>query len=79
MENILAAKAGAVAPQTQEPDSSTPSQCPVAHGPRKFQTNADWWPNHLDLRVLHQHSPLPDPMGKELITRKNSRPSTWTL
>ena len=65
MENILAAKAGAVAPQTQEPDSSTPSQCPVAHGPRKFQTNADWWPNHLDLRVLHQHSPLPDPMGKE--------------
>jgi catalase-peroxidase len=65
MENTLAATAGAAAPSTQEQDSSTPSQCPVAHGPRKFQTNADWWPNQLDLRVLHQHSPLSDPMGKE--------------
>jgi catalase-peroxidase len=65
MENTLAAAAGAAAPSTQEQDSSTPSQCPVAHGPRKFQTNADWWPNQLDLRVLHQHSPLSDPMGKE--------------
>jgi catalase-peroxidase len=27
-------------------------------------TNADWWPNQLSLKVLHQHSPLSDPMGK---------------
>ena len=25
----------------------------------------DWWPNQLNLRVLHQHSPLSDPMGEE--------------
>ena len=37
------------------------SKCPVAgHGP----TNRDWWPNQLNLRVLHQHSALSDPMGE---------------
>jgi len=28
-------------------------------------TNADWWPNQLNLKILHQHSPLSDPMGKQ--------------
>ena len=64
MENKIAA-AGATVPHTQEQHSSTESKCPVAHGARKFQTNTDWWPNQLDLRVLHQHSPLSDPMGEE--------------
>ena len=27
-------------------------------------TNADWWPNQLNLKILHQHSPLSDPMDK---------------
>jgi len=27
--------------------------------------NADWWPNQLNLKVLHPQSPLADPMGKE--------------
>lgn len=26
------------------------------------RTNRDWWPNQLNLEVLHQHSPLSDPM-----------------
>ena len=26
---------------------------------------ADWWPERLDLSVLHRHSPLSDPMGRE--------------
>jgi catalase-peroxidase len=26
--------------------------------------NADWWPNQLNLKILHQNSPLSDPMGK---------------
>jgi catalase-peroxidase len=30
-----------------------------------FFNNRDWWPNQLDLSVLHQNSPLSDPMGKE--------------
>jgi len=63
MENKLAA-AGAAAPHLQEQTKGTESKCPVAHGPRR-QTNADWWPNQLDLTVLHQHSSLSDPMGKE--------------
>jgi catalase-peroxidase len=27
-------------------------------------SNRDWWPNQLNLKILHQHSPLSDPMGK---------------
>src|SRR6201984_3743842 len=64
MEKELAAAAGAV-PPTHEQTKSTEAKCPVAHGPRKFQTNSDWWPNQLNLKVLHQHSPLSDPMDKE--------------
>jgi catalase-peroxidase len=26
-------------------------------------SNRDWWPNGLNLKILHQHSPLSDPMG----------------
>jgi len=45
------------------------SKCPVAHGARKptmggFRTNADWWPNQLNLNLLHQHSPLSNPMSE---------------
>ncbi|HEV7528573.1 MAG TPA: catalase/peroxidase HPI [Solirubrobacteraceae bacterium] len=29
------------------------------------RTNQDWWPNQLDLSVLHRHSPLSDPMGDD--------------
>ncbi len=28
-------------------------------------SNRDWWPNQLNLKVLHQHSPLSNPMGKD--------------
>jgi len=29
------------------------------------RTNQDWWPNQLDLTVLHQHSPGSNPMGQD--------------
>jgi catalase-peroxidase len=29
------------------------------------KTNRDWWPNQLNIQVLHQNSPKSDPMGKE--------------
>jgi catalase-peroxidase len=32
---------------------------------RAHKSNRDWWPNQLNLNVLHQHSPLSNPMGKE--------------
>src|SRR3989475_3133810 len=62
MEKELTAAVGA-GPQAQT--SSSETKCPVAHGARRAQTNADWWPNQLNLKMLHQHSPLSDPMGQE--------------
>ena len=38
------------------------TQCPVPHKPRQTRTNAHWWPDQLNLGVLHQHSELSDPM-----------------
>jgi catalase-peroxidase len=35
---------------------------PKAHRP---MSNRDWWPNQLDLSVLHQHSPLGNPLGDD--------------
>ena len=37
-----------------------PSPEPKATRPR---TNRDWWPNQLDLSVLHQHHPAANPLG----------------
>jgi catalase-peroxidase len=66
MEKEFAVAAGASAPGNQpQPSSSNESKCPVGHGARKSQANTDWWPNQLSLNVLHQHSPLSDPMEKE--------------
>jgi catalase-peroxidase len=65
MENTLATSSGTVSPETKDKSSLTESKCPVAHGARRSNTNAEWWPNQVNLTVLHQHSPLSDPMGKE--------------
>jgi catalase-peroxidase len=37
-------------------------KCPVMH--TKFRSNRDWWPDHLDISVLHAFHPDADPMGK---------------
>jgi len=47
----------------------TESKCPVTGGSHKrtavgTMSNQDWWPNQLNLKILHQNSPLSDPMGK---------------
>ena len=65
MENTLANSSGSVVPEAKQKNAATESKCPVAHGVRQSYANADWWPNQLNLKVLHQHSPLSDPMGKE--------------
>jgi len=64
MENTLANSSGSVVPEAKEKHTATESKCPVAHGIGKSNTNADWWPNQVDVNVLHQHSPLSDPMEK---------------
>jgi catalase-peroxidase len=39
------------------------SKCPVAGKANRSRSNRDWWPNQLDLKVLHQNPPMRDPMG----------------
>src|ERR1700736_2897551 len=51
--------------ENQEENLSTETKCPVSGGRHTGPANADWWPNQLNLKILHQHSPLSDPMGKE--------------
>jgi len=46
----------------------TAGQCPVAHGPSRHtsfggRSNRHWWPNQLNLRILHQQHPQASPMG----------------
>jgi len=43
---------------------SPEAKCPFHHGSGPSSTNRDWWPNQLNLNLLHQHSSLSDPMGK---------------
>jgi len=43
--------------------NSLESKCPFT-GVTRAQTNRHWWPNRLDLHVLHQHSTLSNPMGE---------------
>ncbi len=49
---------------------TTQSECPVLNGAHRHTaagalSNRDWWPNQLNLQILHQNSPLANPMGKE--------------
>jgi catalase-peroxidase len=69
MEKHITA-AGASDPDKQEQNILPEAKCPVVGGPRRHTvaggpTNAGWWPNQLNLKILHQHSPLSDPMDKE--------------
>ncbi|MBI1218007.1 MAG: catalase/peroxidase HPI [Rhodobacteraceae bacterium] len=49
-------------------EGASAGKCPVMHGAggaTSFATrsNQDWWPNQLNLRILHQHSEKSNPMG----------------
>ncbi len=44
---------------------STEAQCPFKHVASGGTGNREWWPNRLNLNVLHQHSSLSNPMGRE--------------
>ena len=47
---------------SESENPAIPSPTPEVPSPR---TNRDWWPNQLDLSVLHRHSPLSDPMDAD--------------
>jgi len=42
---------------------TTEAKCPFHHAPSSGTTNRGWWPHQLNLKILHQHSSLSDPMG----------------
>ena len=51
-----------------EKATKTEGKCPVMHAGSQATTaggrsNRDWWPNQLNLAILHQHAPASDPMG----------------
>ena len=43
---------------------SDENSCPVVQ-PARSQSNRDWWPDQLDLRVLQQNPPIASPMGED--------------
>ncbi|KKC35614.1 hydroperoxidase [Devosia epidermidihirudinis] len=48
------------------PAEAAGGKCPVDHGQHggAGRSNRDWWPNQLDLSVLHQHSVAANPLGE---------------
>ncbi|WP_420860435.1 catalase/peroxidase HPI [Algirhabdus cladophorae] len=51
-------------------DIENSGKCPVMHGTLKHTTfsvrsNGDWWPNQLNLKILHQNAPAGNPMGAD--------------
>jgi len=42
-------------------DGTDSKKCPVPHG--RGRVNRDWWPNQVNVSVLHQNTPESDPMG----------------
>ena len=47
-------------------EAKTGGKCPVMHGSApRVRANRDWWPDQLNIQILHQHSPWSDPMGRD--------------
>jgi catalase-peroxidase len=70
MENTLTTGAPPLAPTEQEQALASEATCPFMgsngkHALAGRPNNAAWWPNQLNLKILHQNSPLSDPMDKE--------------
>lgn len=51
-----------------EKHDESAAKCPITGAMKKNgpgTSNRDWWPNQLNLNILHQHSPLSNPMGEK--------------
>ena len=64
MDKELNTAAGAPASSNPGQSSSAESKCPFSGGARA-RTNDEWWPKQLDLKILHQHSSLSNPMDRD--------------
>ncbi|NWJ47074.1 MAG: catalase/peroxidase HPI [Chloroflexi bacterium] len=53
-------------------NTETAGKCPVMHGGNTLtgKSNMDWWPNALNLNILHQHDTKTNPMGKDFSYRE---------
>ncbi|WP_170391439.1 catalase/peroxidase HPI [Ruegeria arenilitoris] len=45
-------------------DNPNTGKCPIMHG-AGTRSNRDWWPNQLNLAILHQHQPAGNPLGAD--------------
>lgn len=63
---------------------TTESKCPFHHQGTPVTAsgsgtdNRAWWPNQLNLNILHQHSSLSDPLDKTSTMPKPLAALTWT-
>ncbi len=69
MDPQLTTAAGTSVPGNQEQNLSSESKCPFSNGARRHAasggpTNASWWPNQLNLKILQQHSAPVLPCGQ---------------
>ena len=72
---------------TGAPMAGDPAKCPVIGGPQRpvaerttaagGMTNRYWWPNQLNVGILHQNSPKGNPLGADFNYAGSSRSSTW--
>jgi catalase-peroxidase len=51
-------------PEQRSDGMSIEKKCPFDHTAASGTSNHDWWPDQLNLKILHQHSSLSDPMDK---------------
>ena len=69
MEKEPITVAGELAHETEEQNPSAGAKCPFLGAAFKrtvgAKSNPDWWPNQLNLKILHQNTHAADPMGEE--------------
>src|SRR6201989_1513522 len=65
MEKQFEHAVGEPLPDNQKPDLAAAAKCPFRPTQAGGPGNAKWWPNQLNLKILHQNSPLSDPMDQE--------------
>jgi len=65
--------------QHETPDAESAGKCPVMgllqpasarHTAAGAMSNGDWWPNQLNLKILHQNSPKGNPLGADFNYRE---------
>ena len=64
------AHAGEPSPGTTATETASPLHGAVTHTSRKITRNEHWWPDRLDLAILHQNNKLADPTGPGLQLRR---------